>query len=233
MIPSLRSQIWVLLLVAYSFASCSEAEEAPLTPKPNLPKPSVGGETLTACDSKRPDDTSIRILFVGNSLTYTNDIPALVAKQGSADGKDVIHETLAFPNYALEDHWNDGKMQTLICEGDFDFVVVQQGPSSQSDGRVMLLDFGQRIKDICVSRGTELAFYMVWPAKGNYHTFDGVITNYTDAANQTNSILIPVGAAFKAYGDQGEFLFYSSDFFHPSLEGSRIAAGLIYSTLIN
>jgi len=232
MMSMLRSQITLLLLAAYSLTSCSE-QEAPARVNPNIPRITPVIDIPVVCDSKRADDATIRILFVGNSLTYTNDLPALVAKEGSSKGKNVVCETIAFPNYALEDHWSDGKMQNSICAGDFDFVVVQQGPSSQSDGRVSLLDYGQRIKDICTSRGTELAFYMVWPAKSNYHTFDGVIANYTEAASTTSSILIPVGASFKAYGDQGEYLFYGPDGFHPSLEGSRIAAGMIYSTLVN
>ncbi|MGE0590251.1 MAG: SGNH/GDSL hydrolase family protein [Cyclobacteriaceae bacterium] len=234
MIPLLKFQISVFLLVVYSLASCSEPEE-PARAKPvvPVPVPNPVGEIQVDCDSKREDDSTIRILFIGNSLTYTNDLPALVEKEGNAAGKSVVSDALAFPNYALEDHWVDGKMQKKICAGNYDFVVVQQGPSSQSDGRVSLLDYGQLIKDICTSRGTELAFYMVWPAKNYYHTFDGVISNYTEAASATNSILIPVGAAFKAYGDQGEYLFYGPDDFHPSPEGSRLAARLIYSTLVN
>ncbi len=184
------------------------------------------------CGSKRTDDPVIRMLFVGNSLTYSNDLPALVASLGNSRGKSISYETLAFPNYALEDHWNEGKMQKLICEGNFDFVVVQQGPSSQSDGRVMLLEYGRRIKDLCTSRGTALAFFMVWPAKSNYHTFDGVIRNYTDAAQETNSWLCTVGTEFKRLGDLGDFRFYSADNFHPSAEGSQRAAEIIYSALI-
>ena len=45
---------------------------------------------------------------------------------------------LARANYALKDHWNEGELQSLIKSGNFDFVVVQQGPSSQAEGRAML-----------------------------------------------------------------------------------------------
>lgn len=230
MIAALRSKISVLLLVVYSFTSCN-AQETPLKINPRSPKSSTE-VVIHVCDSKRTDDSEIHILYVGNSLTYSNDLPALVSSVGSSKGKSIFYETLTFPNYALEDHWIEGKMQKLICEGNFDFVVVQQGPSSQSDGRVMLLDYGRRIKDICTSRGTELAFFMVWPAKSYFHTFDGVIKNHTDAAQETNSLLCAVGTEFKMLGDRGDFRFYSADNFHPSVEGSQMAAEIIYSTLI-
>lgn len=220
----------LILLAICSISSCytQEPPEASVAPRSqnSIKVPNY------LCDSVRIDDNTIRILFVGNSLTYSNSIPLLVEEIGSANGKSIATETLAFPNYALEDHWLEGKMQQAICQGNFDFVVVQQGPSSQADGRAMLFDYGQRIKDVCLSRGTELAFFMVWPAKTNYHTFNGVIKNYTDAANATNSILCAVGIGFKGYGDIGDFRFYSSDGFHPSPEGSQIAAEIIYSTLV-
>ncbi|MFM8740811.1 MAG: SGNH/GDSL hydrolase family protein [Cytophagales bacterium] len=217
--------------VSFMLLSCSVNTE-PLQDISGSTKGIASPERLVRCGAKRVDDGAIRILFVGNSLTYSNNLPKLLEVVGNAHGKNLITEALALPNYALEDHWNDNKMQAMICEGNFDFVVVQQGPSSQADGREMLLDFGQRIKKLCESRGTELAFFMVWPAKANYHTFDGVITNYTDAASETGSLLCAVGTEFKMHGDVGSYWFYSADNFHPSVEGSQRAAEIIYSTLI-
>ena len=73
---------------------------------------------------------------------------------------------------------------------------------------------------------------MVWPAKQNYHMFDGVIRNYTNAATITNSILCPVGKEWKEYFDRtGDFGYYSPDGFHPSLVGSTVAAEIIVQSL--
>jgi hypothetical protein len=141
-------------------------------------------------------------------------------------------ETLAYPNYALEDHWNDGKIQKLIAEKRFDFVVLQQGPSSQNDGRVMLLDYGAKIKLLCDEHNAKLAFFMVWPAFANLHMFDGVIKNYTDASVITNSLLCPAGIAWKKYFDSTkDYSYYGPDMFHPSEKGSEVAAKIIFETL--
>lgn len=50
----------------------------------------------------------IRILFVGNSLTYVNDLPHLVEQVARERGVSIKTEMLAFPDYALEDHWKEG-----------------------------------------------------------------------------------------------------------------------------
>lgn len=173
-----------------------------------------------------------RILFVGNSLTYTNDLPNLVSAVAAENGRKISVETIAFPNYSLEDHWNDGKIQTMIASGKYNFVIVQQGPSSQDEGRVMLQDYGAKLAKLCSQHKTKLVFYMVWPAISNYKSFDGVIQNYTDAATHAKAILCPVGKRWKEYIDTtNDYLYYGPDGFHPSLKGSEVAAAIIYKTL--
>jgi len=186
-----------------------------------------------ACSKNGSDSNTVkRILFVGNSLTYTNDLPAIITKLAEKKGVKIIAEMLAYPNYALEDHWNDGIIQSLLASKNFDFVVVQQGPSSQNDGRVMLLDYGARIKAECEKFNTKLAFFMVWPAFSNFNNFDGVIKNYTDAAVATNSLLCPVGKVWKEYMTAtNDYSCYGPDMFHPSQKGSEKAAEVIYGTL--
>jgi hypothetical protein len=175
-----------------------------------------------------------RILFVGNSLTYTNDLPKLVAEIAQKNGKTIVVETLAFPDYALIDHWNDGNIRTKIASGKYDFIVVQQGPSSQEDGRKILLEYGEKLSKLCSKKQTQLVFYMVWPSIANYKSFEGVIQNYSDAAKLTNAILCPVGKGWKEYIDKTkDYSYYGPDGFHPSLKGSQIAAEIIYNSIFN
>ena len=166
-----------------------------------------------------------RFLFVGNSLTSTNNLPRIVKEMYAELDITVSTRTIAPPGYGLEDHWNIGLIQPLISSNYYDYVIVQQGPSSQEYGRQSLIEYGGRIAELCNSNDTKLAFFMVWPSIANYHTFDGVISNYTDAASINNSILIPVGRNWKYYIDQtGDYTYYGSDNFHPSIKGSKKAA---------
>jgi lysophospholipase L1-like esterase len=73
---------------------------------------------------------------------------------------------------------------------------------------------------------------MVWPSLTYYSTFDGVIFSYTEAANMNNDILCPVGEVWKSHFDvTNDFSYYGTDGFHPSLEGSNVAAQIIYESL--
>lgn len=186
---------------------------------------------VTCVEGQKAQHVS-RLLFVGNSLTYTNNLPALVEAQARKEGRLIGTKLLAFPNYALEDHWRDGELQLLIASGQFDYVIVQQGPSSQAEGKTLLLEYGKKIKDLCDLHQVKMVFFMVWPAKVNYHTFQGVIDHYTEAADVTNSILCPVGKVWKEYMDANQdYSYYGTDFFHPSRKGSIRAAEIIVASL--
>lgn len=112
-------------------------------------------------------DSARHILYVGNSLLYPNGLPGIVTPLVKAKGISVETTIQAEPNHALHDRWNDGKMEELIASGKFDFIVVQQGPSSQEDRRVMLPDCCAQIKTLCDKQYAKLAFFRVWPARAN------------------------------------------------------------------
>ena len=225
MLKKVPSFLWLCFLIACQASNDPTAT----TPTGNN---NTTNNTSSTCKPTPPGRANTKkILFVGNSLTYTNNLPTLFAILAKQKGKMVETEMLASAGYALEDHWNVGCLQKLISSGYYDIVVLQQGPSSQTDGRTSLLEFGGRIHDLCLASNTELAFFMVWPAKINYATFSGVIASYTAAANATGSILCPVGLKWKQLMDSGDFSYYGPDDFHPSLAGSTSAAEIIYNSI--
>jgi hypothetical protein len=174
------------------------------------------------------------ILFVGNSLTYTNNIPLLVKKKAKLKGINLNIKVIAYPNYALFDHWNNGKVQKLISRKNYDFVIVQQGPSSQNKGRQLLLEYAEKFSQLCKNNNTKLVLYMVWPSVDNFHTFGSVINNYREAAVKNKAILCPVGEVWKTHIEKtNNFDYYSFDNFHPSLKGSQVIADVIVQHLFN
>lgn len=180
-----------------------------------------------------PETASINILFVGNSLTYSNDLPKLVYEFAKTKNTEISTKMIAKPNYAIIDHLDFGsQVRNEIDSKKYDFVVVQQGPFSQSEGRQLLFEAGERFSVICEANDAKLVFFMVWPARANYHTFNGVIKNHTEVAKTYNAILAPVGEQWKTHFDEtGDFSYYGPDQFHPSLEGSTAAAKIILASL--
>lgn len=129
---------------------------------------------LLASATRSWGQEKINVLFLGNSLTYYNNLPELVKQLAEGDGVKMTYQSIALPNYALVDHWSDGKAQREIQSGKFNYVIIQQGPSSQQEGRTYLLEYGLKFDSLCDKHNAKLAVYMVWPAKARAGDFDGV-----------------------------------------------------------
>ncbi len=184
-------------------------------------------------NSQENKDNEIAILFIGNSLTYYNNLPKLVVNYAfSNKGINIKTEMIAHPNYAIEDHWRDGKIQKQISSKSFDYVIIQQGPSSQKLGKNMLIEYGKKLNVICKENNAKLCYFMVWPSIHYYQTFDKVIENHAYAAKINNSLLLSVGTHWKNFMDEhNDYSFYGSDGFHPSVKGSKEAAKIIVETM--
>jgi hypothetical protein len=173
-----------------------------------------------------------RILFVGNSLTTTNDLPSIVESL-SAGAARLECRTVAFPGYSLEDHWNRGDAARTIAAGGWTVVVLQQGPSALPESRALLVEYARRFDAVIASVGARTALYMVWPASSRAADFDAVNASYAAAARAVNGLLLPAGDAWRAaWRRDPRIALYGGDGFHPSPEGSYLAALVIYAGLV-
>lgn len=182
--------------------------------------------------SRKSAEIGYKILFVGNSLTLANDLPNLVVKEANRRGLDVETDIIAKPNYCIVDHWEEGDMQKAIASGAYDYVVTQQGPSSQALGYQMLVHDMKPIAQLCADNDVQLAYLMVWPSKYDFKNFDDVIANYSAGAEANNAILCPVGEVWKEHFMRTQdYSYYGPDKFHPSPKGSQVAAEVVVSHL--
>jgi hypothetical protein len=175
----------------------------------------------------------LRVLFIGNSLTYENDLPDIVkvlAEKGA--GKRLKYKMIAKPNFGLIDHWDGSEAREEIARKKWDVVVLQQGPSASSEGRESLLKYSRLFADDIRKAGAKPALYMVWPSAARFNDFDRVSESYALAAKETGAILFRVGDAWRAaWQSEPGLRLYSSDQFHPSYVGSYLAALVIVTQL--
>ena len=174
----------------------------------------------------------IRLLFIGNSLTSVNDLPSMVRRIAEMDGVTVTTTMVALDDASLEDHWKHGGAGRQIQKGQWDFVILQQGPSALPESRVLLREYVRRFAEVIQSAGARPALYMVWPSLAQRGDFDRVSQSYRIAATDVSGLLLPVGDAWQAaWKTNARAALYSSDNFHPSSKGSWLAALVIYCRL--
>ena len=173
------------------------------------------------------------VLFIGNSLTYVNDVPGIVqALADSAGGERLAVATVAFPDYALEDHWGRGDARTAIASRAWSVVVLQQGPSSLEESRSNLRTWVGRFAPEIRKAGGRPALYSVWPTVGRQQDFDRATESYALAAADVDGMHFPAGEGWRAaWRQQADAALYAADGLHASAAGSYEAALVIYAGL--
>jgi len=178
--------------------------------------------------AQAPASKPTRILFVGNSLTYTHDTPARLVKLAKAMGREVVAESQAYPDFSLEDHWTDGRALAAIRKGGWDIVVLQQG-SSADPGSLSksVKQFAGPIREA----GARIALFMPWVPSDRARNFPETIASHRAAAESSGAILIPVGEAWVRALSKDRRLKLYGDLVHPTSLGSDLTVLTIYLTL--
>lgn len=192
----------------------------------------VGLALIGASGATADPPPPLRVLFVGNSLTASNDLPAEVSRLAGAGGRRIAYRSVVYAGFNLEDHWNFGNARAALATGDFDFVVMQQGPSALPESQVDLQTWAERWAEAARAVGTRLALWTVWPESWRQSALPDVIRSYGTSAEAAGAEVYPAGAAWLyAWQCRRTLSLYGRDGFHPSPLGTYAAALVVYGGL--
>ncbi|MEO6526505.1 MAG: hypothetical protein ABIP93_07765 [Gemmatimonadaceae bacterium] len=176
-----------------------------------------------------------RVLFIGNSLTYFNDLPGTLAAIATMGGDTIVVSSVTRPGFALIDHLvGAGKTDALerIRGARWEYVVLQQGPTSRVIDRDTLILAAKQLDEPIRASGARPALYMVWPALVDSANFDRVRTSFQETACQVNGDFWPAGEAWRAAWRADPTLrLYGPDDFHPSSLGTYLVALVMYERI--
>ncbi|MCC6995542.1 MAG: hypothetical protein IT370_13110 [Deltaproteobacteria bacterium] len=179
----------------------------------------------------------LRVLFVGNSYTYVNDLPAVVRALGAATpGGGVEVDSVTVGGATLADHWNSTGARERIASGGFDAVVLQ-GQSMEPVSSAASFDqhaalFAGALRDA----GARGVWYATW-ARRDVEAEPGALTRalelrYRMAAAHNGDVVARVGAAWQiALLELPGVELYDPDRSHPSPAGSLLAGCVILQAL--
>jgi hypothetical protein len=177
------------------------------------------------------------ILFIGNSLTYVNDVPGIVQALAASRGDSLAVETVAFPDFALIDHWNNGTGRGTargeIAGGKWKFVVFAAGPVVGVGEPRHAPPLDQAVCPGITQAGGVPALFSAWPTSDRGQDFPAAIQSYTLAASDVGGVLLPVASAWQAAWQRNPALALYSDGLHASTTGSYLSALAIYAVLVH
>jgi len=196
--------------------------------------------------------SSLKVLWIGNSYTYVNDVPATVGRLAEAAGEELVFDSHTEGGWTWELHSTSQETLNKIKSKKWDVVILQEfsvRPAYDTDrvcrNTVTYLDIlADKIREN--NPDTIIQFYLTWgrpfgydkdcpsyPQLCNYHDMQDALTeSYTNfACMKKPARVAPVGEAFRLIRQsQGQDMFHSlyntngvSDH-HASERGSYLSA---------
>lgn len=192
-----------------------------------------------------------KALFLGNSYTYVNNLPGLVAQLAEGAGDTLIYDSNTPGGYTLLEHSSNATSISKIEADDWDFVILQdqsQLPTIPFYRENWTYPGGRALDSIIGENCSRPMFFMTWGRRDGgiqciggecsadftdfEHMQDTLEAAYMRIANELEVCCAPVGVAWKnALAIDSTWSFWSGDGSHPSSEGSYLAACVFYAMI--
>lgn len=192
------------------------------------------------------------ILFIGNSYTYTNNLPDMLYRLALAGGDSILHNSATPGGYNFQMHSQDNNTLAAINQRPWNFVILQGQSQEPALDSVFLswgvfpyaqiLDSLVHVNDSC----TQTIFFMTWGRKNGDATYcpqyppvctytgmqDRLRGSYLQMAQDNHAIVAPVGEAWRnVIATIPAFDLYMADESHPSVYGTYLSACVFYATI--
>lgn len=196
---------------------------------------------------------SIRVLWVGNSFTFFNELPDMFQNIASTQGMNVSNTRVLKGGESFSGHLKNKNLIEILKKGGFDYIILQEQSSMPANHTAIVekevYPYAKQLNDLALkgSPKAKVIFYMTWGHKyGNIratesypldHTYEEMQerlkTSYLEMAYDNKAWCAPVGMAWKTIRSQRPYLqLYRQDGFHPSSLGTYLAANTIFATIV-
>ncbi len=193
-----------------------------------------------------------KVLFVGNSYTYYNNLPNMIANIATSIGDTLDFDSYTPGGYTFQLHSADANTIQKINAKPWHYVVLQEQsqlpsfPWSQVQNSVFAF---AKILDSLIKKNNQCSrtiFYNTWGRKNGdasncaswppvctYLGMDSMLTlRYKWLADSNKALISPVASVWKHIRSIDTTIdLYQSDESHPSLAGSYAAACCFYTTI--
>ena len=203
--------------------------------KTTLPAAQKGSEKTRACVT--------RVLFLGNSYTYFNNLPALVSELAKAGHQCQVETRMVAPGgKRLQDQWESSAAHEALNSQTWDFVVLQDqstlGTNYYFEGKVRVAGdevfrpYAERWANEIRKHGAVPVFFLTWARKATPEDQAALNYAYIHTAKTTHAVVAPVGLAWERLRQKDPTVdLYYIDGSHPSAAGSYLAACAIYAAI--
>lgn len=182
----------------------------------------------------------MRILMLGNSFTFCNDLPSMLAE---LTGAEVLHHTRGGARLSeqLNPSTNMGKLtQDALAFEHWDYVILQEMSNGPITAKPSFLKSVSALADQARHAGATPLLFATWAYQKDSEKMSGMGISYEEMAEQMSATYHEAAEASGALiADVGQKFFerseteilYADDGVHPNAAGSRLAAETIAAVI--
>jgi hypothetical protein len=182
----------------------------------------------------------LRVLFIGNSYTYFNDLPSVIADlaHDARETRPILAEQLTVGGATLESHLEGGEAVRRIRAGSgrgpWDVVVFQEQSTRPLEDTAKMYRAVRALAAEVRRVGAQPALYVTWARLARPRAQDTLSLVYKRIAAEIGALVVPVGEAWAAIRGTDDAVgpsLFIADGSHPSPAGTYLAASTFYATL--
>lgn len=197
-----------------------------------------------ACDSAKPSSACTRVLFVGNSYTFVNDLPATFATLARAGGHDVRTGMVAQGGETLALHVSSGDAEAQLVSEQWGFVVLQEQseiPALAGLRESQMDPAARELVGLVRAAGAEPLLFLTWAHRDGWPESglpgyagmqEALDDGYLAVGGEDHAAVAPVGYAWwTLLHEMPSAVLWQDDGSHPTVAGTYLAACVFYATI--
>jgi lysophospholipase L1-like esterase len=195
---------------------------------------------LASCGAVRSaPETSTRVLFLGNSVTYVGNLPAVLSGLCRASGTQCSTEMIVQGGATLTDRVADSSLERAVANSRFDYLVLQERGGDIMGAQMNQSGAQERAESaaatlVQAARKLRMQPVLLGTYQGSPGASSALVRAERALASRLDVAYVPISNYLECgRRDNASLRWFDRDGMHPGPELTLLMAAMLYRELFN
>lgn len=174
----------------------------------------------------------MKVLFVGNSHTFTHDVPSIINKLFIENNEKWEYKEMTVSGQTLKFHSTRNDLLEEIKVGNYDIIILQER-ASNFEQELFNEGFNPLYDYIINNTKSNILMYMIWSNESRPEVQKTILESYVNASNKDRVSLASAGIVWDIIRHNHKDITLYMDGNHATKTGAYLAASTLFYALTN
>lgn len=174
----------------------------------------------------------MKVLFIGNSHTFTHDVPSIINKLFIENNEKWEYKEMTVSGQTLKFHSTREDLLNEIKVGNYDIIILQER-ASNFDQELFSEGFNPLYDHIINNTKSKILMYMIWSNESRPEIQKTILESYANASNKDRVSLASAGIVWDIIRHNHKDITLYMDGNHATKTGAYLAASTLFYALTN